>query len=93
MIASNDDIYSRFAAPPMPARRYIEKDGSAAMLVAKKSAGVAPEVNLQEHVTHTTLPSMNKAAHSGFETQRSCHQKPKNRGISGRAKRTDVLPN
>ena len=39
--------------------------------------GVAPEVKLKEHVTHTPLPSVNKAAHSGFEAQRRCHQKSK----------------
>ena len=36
------------------------------MLVAKRSAGIAPEV-----------PSVNQAAHSGFETQRRHHQKSK----------------
>ena len=48
---------------------------SAAMLAAKRSAGVAPEVNLREHISHTPPPSVNKAAHSGFETQRRQHQK------------------
>ena len=61
-------------------RRYVE-DGSAAILAAKRSAGVAPEVNLREHVTCTPLPSMNKAANSGFETQRRHHQKSKT-GVS-----------
>ena len=36
--------------PPMPCR-YVEETGSAAMLAAKRSAGVAPEVNLRECVT------------------------------------------
>ena len=31
--------------------RYVEEIGSAAMLAAKRSAGVAPEVNLRECVT------------------------------------------
>ena len=70
----------------MPARRYMEEIGSA----AKRSAGVAPKVNLGEHVTHMPLPSANKAAHSGFETQRRCHQKSK-MGISGPIKRIRVL--
>ena len=52
----------------MPACRYVEENGSAAMLAAKRSVGVAPEVNFREHVTHMPPPSMNKAAHSGFET-------------------------
>ena len=45
------------------------------MLTAKRSAGVAPEVNLREHVKNTPPPSANKAAHSDFETQRRRHQK------------------
>ena len=34
------------------------------MLDAKRSAGVAPEVNLRERVTHTPPPRSNKVAHS-----------------------------
>ena len=37
--------------------------------------GVAPEVNLMECTSYTPLISVNKAAHSGFETQRRRHQK------------------
>ena len=62
----------------------------AAMLVTKRSAGVALEVNIREGVTCMSLPSLNEAAHSAFESQRRCHQKSKNRGISG-PKRTYVL--
>ena len=54
----------------MPAHRYVEKNSRAAMLAAKRSASVAPEVNLRECVTCTPPPSANKDAHSGFETQR-----------------------
>ena len=36
----------------MPAHRYVAENGLAAMLVAKRSAGVAPEMNLRECVTH-----------------------------------------
>ena len=36
------------APPPMPARRYMGENGSAAMLATKRSAGVTPEVNLRE---------------------------------------------
>ena len=50
---------------------------SAAMLAAKRSAGVAPDVNLREHISCAPLPTANKAAHSGFETQRRCHQNSK----------------
>ena len=58
-------------------RRYVEENHSAAMLVAKRSAGVAPEINLRERVTCMPLPGANKASHSGFETQRRNHQKSK----------------
>ena len=47
------------------------------MLVAKRPAGVAPEVNLKEHILHLPLPSANKAAHSGSDTQRRHHQESK----------------
>ena len=45
------------------------------MLGSKRSAGVTPEVNVRKRISHTPLPSVNKAGHSGFETQRRCHQK------------------
>ena len=60
----------------MPAHRYVEENGSAAMLATGNLAGVAPEVNLRKHVTHTPLLRANKAAHSSFETQRR-HHSPK----------------
>ena len=31
----------------MYVRKYVDKNGSAAMLAAKRSAGIAPEVNLR----------------------------------------------
>ena len=65
----------------MPARRYVEEIGLAAMLAANRSAGVTPEVNPWKPVTHIPPPSTNKAAHSGFETQRRCHVKSKT-GVS-----------
>ena len=45
----------------MPACMYVEENGSAAMLAAKWVAGVAPEVNLRDHVKCMLLPSLNKA--------------------------------
>ena len=65
----------------MPVHRYPEEKGSAAMLAAKRSPGVAPDVNLRTHVTSIPLPGVNKSAHSGFETQRRHHQKSKT-GVS-----------
>ena len=61
----------------MPARRYLEEIGLAAMLAVKKLVGVTPEVNLRECVTHAPPPSTNKAAHSGFETQINITRSPK----------------
>ena len=43
--------------------RCVEETGLAAMLAAKRSAGVPPKVNLGKRVTHTPLPSANKATH------------------------------
>ena len=51
------------------------------MLATKRTAGVIPKVNLRECVRLMPLPSANKAAHSGFETQRRYHQKFKT-GVS-----------
>ena len=53
----------------------MEEISLAIMLAAKRSAGIAPEVNLMEHVTSMPLPSVNKAALSGFEFQRRRQQK------------------
>ena len=63
--------------PPIPGHGYVEDIVLAAMLAAKRLEGVAPEVNIMECVTYTPLPSVNKAAHSGFETQRRCHHQSK----------------
>ena len=51
------------------------------MLAAKSLGGVASEVNLRECISPIPKLSTNKAAHSGFETQRRHHQKSKT-GIS-----------
>ena len=55
----------------------MEENGLAAMLATKRSAGVAPEVNLRECVTCMPVPSANRDAHFGFETQRKCYGKSK----------------
>ena len=47
-------------------------------------------MNLREHISHTPLQSLNKAAHSGFETQRRHHQKSKT-GVSV-AQKMDTSP-
>ena len=73
----------------MLACRYVEENGSAAMLATKRLAGVTPEVKLSEHVKCTPPPSTNKAAHSGCETKMS--QEVQNRGISDPTKGTYVV--
>ena len=67
----------------VPVRRYVEENGSGAMLAAERSAVVAPEVNLGKCVTCRLLPSWNKAPQSVFDVTRS-----PNRCISGPQKRT-----
>ena len=62
----------------------------AAMLAIYTSKGVAPEVNLRECISCTPPQSLNKAAHSGFETQRRCHQKSET-GVSV-APKMDMCP-
>ena len=57
----------------MPGQGYVEQIDLAAMLAAKRLAGVTPEVNLRQPVTCMPRPSANKSAHSGFEAQRRCH--------------------
>ena len=54
----------------------------AAMLAGKNLAGVTPEGNLRKRISRTLLSSTNKAAHSGFETQRRRHQKKSKTGVS-----------
>ena len=54
----------------------------AAMLAIKRSVGVTPEVNLRVGTSCMPLPSAKKAAHSGFEIQRRCHQKSKTGHVS-----------
>ena len=75
----------------MPARTYVEWVSLAAMLATIMSAGVAAEVNLIECVTCTHLPTTNKDAYSGFETQRRHHQKSKTGASVVPTKRTYVL--
>ena len=47
------------------------------MVEAKRLAGVTLKVNLRECLTCMSLPSVNNAAYSGFETQGRHNQKSK----------------
>ena len=57
-----DKVSLEFRAPLIPARRYVEENGSVAMLVTKRLAGVTSEVHLRECVTYTPPPGVNKAS-------------------------------
>ena len=48
-------------AAPKSACKYVEEIGSAAMLAGNSLTGVAPEVNLREHVTCVPLLNVNMA--------------------------------
>ena len=52
------------------------------MLTIKRLAGVTPEVNLKECISHMPLLSVNKVAHSGFETQRRRYYQKSKTGVS-----------
>ena len=67
-------------APPMLVCKYMDENGSAAMLAAKRSAGVTPEVNLKILFTQAMKHAC-EGSHPGFETQGRHHQKSKT-GIS-----------
>ena len=71
---------SKSRAPPMLVCKYVDDNGSVAMLDTKRSVGVTPEANFREYTSHVPLPSVNKATHSGYETQRRHRQKSKEGG-------------
>ena len=71
----------------MTPHSYEEENGSAAMLTTKRSAGVTPDMNLIDCVTHTPPPNANKAAHSGFLYPEKMSPEVQNKGISGSTKR------
>ena len=48
--------------------KYLDQKGSAALLTTKRSAGVAPEVNLRNPL-HEGKKQHKQGIHPGFETQ------------------------
>ena len=48
-------------------QKYVGRNVSSAMLAAKKSAGVAPEVNMRKPL-HTGDKAYKREIHPGFET-------------------------
>ena len=60
--------------------KYVDRKGLAAMLGAKRSAGVAPEVNLRNPL-HRGNEAHKRGNHPRFETQGRYHQQSKT-GIS-----------
>ena len=69
--------------------KYVDQKGMVAMLVIKRSVGVAPEVTLRNSM-HGGNKACKQGIHSGFETQVRCHQKSKI-GTSVAPQKTDVL--
>ena len=65
----------------MSATGWIQVKILTTLLAVKRLAGVAPEVNLRNNISCMLLPSTNKVAHLGFETQGRHHQKYKT-GVS-----------
>ena len=49
-------------APPMLVHKYVDENGSTAMLDTKRSAGVRAVVNVREGTSCMLLPSVNMAA-------------------------------
>ena len=75
---------------PTSAKTCMWRKQSAAMLAIYTGRDVIPEVNLRECISCTPPQSLNKAAHSGFETQRRHHQKSET-GVSV-AQKMDMCP-
>ena len=80
---------SWFGAPPMLVHKYVDENGLAALLAAKRSASVTPEMSHRECTSCMPPPSANQAVHSGFESQRRHCQKSKT-GVSVAPQRTCV---
>ena len=77
-VVSTSDIYAggiRTKSGMLPLLKHAYGESDWQVLAIKRLVGVTPEVNLREHTSHMPPPSANKAAHSGFETRRRCHQK------------------
>ena len=71
----------------------MEEIGLATMLAAKRSAGVAPEVNLRECVTCMPLPSANKAEPTlALKPREDVTRSPKT-GVSVAPKKDSCPPN
>ena len=62
---------------PISVETHIWGKQIAAILTLYTGKGVTPEVNLRECISNMFLSCVNKAACSGFENQRRCHQKSK----------------
>ena len=56
--------------------KYVDQKGPAAVLFAKRSAGVTPEVNLKNPL-HPGKEACEQGIYPGFETQGTWHQKSK----------------
>ena len=75
----------------MAQSKYMTQKGSAAMLAIKRSAGVAPEVNLR-NLLRTGEEACKRGIHYDFET-RTASPEVQTMGVSGQTKKTHVLKN
>ena len=74
--ASNEKSCLPFESVILPLLKHTcGEQQLASILAIKRLAVVVPEVNLGKCTSHMHPPSVNKAAYSGFEVQRICHQK------------------
>ena len=76
----HDRSWSRLKPPPMLVRNCVDENSLAAMLIAKRWAGVSPEVNLRNPL-HAGDKAHKWWIHHGFETQGGHHQRFKT-GVS-----------
>ena len=69
------------SAPPIPVSRktcfIVGNSNTTVLSVHQESAGVTPEVNLRQCVTHMPPWSTNKAAHSSFKPTEDITRSPK----------------
>ena len=63
---------SQSQAPPMLPHKYVDENGSAAMLATKRSAGVTLEES-EDSIVHRWQSTQARGIQPGFEIQGRCH--------------------
>ena len=74
----------------MLVHKYVDRNGSAAMLTAKRSAGVTPEVNLR-NMLHAGEEAQVRESTLALKPREDVTRAVQNRGISGYTKKTCIL--